>query len=236
VSVSAPVPAACPAPKVWTVVVAAGASTRFGRPKLLEIIDGVRVIDHSIAAARRSTDGVILVTSSDQISAGVDVDVVVAGGSTRSESVRAGLAALPADVEYVLVHDGARPGADSALFRRVIDALHAGADAVVPGIVVTDTIKQVDGNVVVGTVDRSSLVAVQTPQGFAVDKLRSAHASQGDATDDAGLIEDLGGVVVVVEGDEANAKITTERDLVIARATWPPASSDPTRQPVDVPS
>ncbi len=175
-------------------------------------------------------------TSSDEISAGVDADVVVAGGATRSESVRAGLAALPADVEYVLVHDGARPGADAALFLRVIDALRSGADAVVPGIAVIDTIKQVDRNMVVGTVDRSSLVAVQTPQGFAVDKLRSAHASEGDATDDAGLIEDLGGSVVVVEGNEANAKITTERDLVIARATWRTASSDPTRQPVDGPS
>ena len=209
-----------PTGEVWTVVVAAGASTRFGRPKLLEELGGRRVIDHSVAAARSSSDGVVVVTSNADVMAGLDVDHVVPGGATRSASVRAGLAAVPEQASIVLVHDAARPGADEALFRRVIDAVAAGADAVVPAVAVADTIKQVTDGRVVGTPDRSGLVAVQTPQGLDAAALRDAHASGLDATDDAGLIEAAGGTVVVVDGSLDNEKITTERDLLHAAARW----------------
>ncbi|MCP3938706.1 MAG: 2-C-methyl-D-erythritol 4-phosphate cytidylyltransferase [Actinomycetia bacterium] len=205
---------------VWTIVVAAGASTRFGRPKLLESIDGKTVVEHAVATARASCEEVVVVTSDDRIAGLCREAVVVAGGATRSASVRCGLAAVPDEVEFVLVHDAARPGADVSVFARVIEALRAGADSVVPGLAVADTIKEVSGDVVVGTPDRSVLVAVQTPQGFRADLLRRAHLDGGDATDDAALIELAGGTVKVVEGSLRAAKITTEHDLVVARAAW----------------
>jgi len=219
-AVPAPTQPASDRPRVWTVVVAAGQSTRFGRPKLLEDLAGKRVVDHAVEAAVAASDGVTVVSSLPAIADGLDVDSVVAGGATRSESVRAGLATIPADVEFVLVHDAARPGAGADIFAAVITALRNGADAVVPAVALVDTIKRVDGEVVVGTVDRSSLVAVQTPQGFGLSQLRAAHAAGGDATDDAGLIEVAGGKVVTVPGDANNSKITTEHDLAVARATW----------------
>lgn len=178
------------------------------------------VIEHSVAAARAATDQVVVVASSPDVKSLCGDAIVVPGGETRSESVRSGLAAVPAGVDFVLVHDAARPGADVALFDRVLAALRAGADAVVPAIPVADTIKKVDGDVVVGTPDRSSLVAVQTPQGFRADMLRRAHVGGGDATDDAALIETVGGTVTVVEGAPRAAKITTEHDLAVAKATW----------------
>ena len=141
------------------------------------------------------------------------VDVVVAGGETRSASVRAGLAAIPADCEVVVVHDGARPLATPALFAASVAAVRAGADGAIPGVAVTDTIKRVDGTTVVATLDREELVAVQTPQAFLVTALRSAHAAGGDATDDAALIEQAGGTVVVVPGEPDNTKLTHARDL-----------------------
>ncbi len=211
---------------VWTVVVAAGSSTRFGRPKLLEMLGDRRVVDHSVAVAVECSDGVVVVTSDDEIAAGLHVDQIVEGGATRSESVRAGLAAVPPSVPIVLVHDAARPGADVALFDRVIDAVRSGADAVVPAVAVADTIKQVAGDRVVGTPDRSSLVAVQTPQGFRAAALRAAHASGIDATDDAAVIEASGGTVIVVEGSLDNEKITTERDLLHAAARWAATPAD----------
>jgi 2-C-methyl-D-erythritol 4-phosphate cytidylyltransferase len=139
---------------------------------------------------------------------------VVAGGQERSQSVAAGLAALRVDVDVVLVHDAARCLAPAALFDRLVAAVLAGHDAVVPGLPVTDTIKQVDDEGhVVATPDRSSLRAVQTPQAFRRSVLRAAHASGADATDDAALVERSGGRVLVIEGDELAFKVTTPADL-----------------------
>lgn len=142
----------------------------------------------------------------------------VTGGATRSESVRNGLAAVPDDAEIIVVHDAARPVATHELFRAVIDAVEAGADAAIPGVPVTDTVKRVDGDRVVETLDRAALVVVQTPQAFRADVLRAAHASGDDATDDAALVEAVGGKVVVVAGDARNIKITAPEDLRIAEA------------------
>jgi 2-C-methyl-D-erythritol 4-phosphate cytidylyltransferase len=145
----------------------------------------------------------------------------ITGGQTRSESVRAGLAAVPADVEIVVVHDAARPLASAALFAAVIDAVRAGADAAVAVMPVTDTVKRVDGTRVVQTLDRSELVAVQTPQAFKAEILRKAHAAGDNATDDAALVEAVGGTVVVVPGEATNIKITTPDDLRVAEALLP---------------
>ncbi len=205
---------------IWTVVVAAGSGTRFGGPKHLADLAGVRVLDRSISTALRASDGVVVVVAADQvddISATVDAAAggsvtVVAGGDSRSQSVRLGIAAVPEDADVILVHDGARPLADLALFERVITAVAAGADAAVPAVPVTDTIRRIGG----GVVDRSTLVGVQTPQAFRAASLRSAHESGDDATDDASLVEAQGGSVMLVDGDRHNLKITNPEDLAIA--------------------
>jgi 2-C-methyl-D-erythritol 4-phosphate cytidylyltransferase len=203
---------------VWTIVVAAGSGSRFGRAKQFEDLGGRTVLDWSVAAARAAGDGVVVVLPAGCPPDGIDADACVTGGATRSESVRNGLAAVGDAADIVLVHDAARPFATAALFEAVIAAVRSGADAAVPGIPVTDTIKQVTGDgVVVATPARASLVAVQTPQAFRADVLRRAHARGGEGTDDAALVEDLGGHVVVVEGDPSNRKLTVAEDLRWAR-------------------
>lgn len=199
--------------RVWTVVVAGGTGQRFGAAKQFELLGDRRVIDHARAVADEMSDGTVVVVPPDD----VERERGVAGGATRSESVRAGLAAVPDEATIILVHDAARPFAGPELFRRVIDAVIAGADAAIPAVPVDDTIKVVAGDAVIDTPDRSTLVAIQTPQAFRAGVLRAAHASGGDATDDAGLVERMGGRVVVVAGADDNRKITKPADLDWAR-------------------
>jgi 2-C-methyl-D-erythritol 4-phosphate cytidylyltransferase len=198
---------------VWVVVVAAGRGERYGAPKQYELIAGRRVLDWSLDAARVVAGGIVLVVAPGREADHEDVDAVVVGGATRSASVRAGLAAVPADASIVVVHDAARPAADGGLFDAVVRAVLDGADAAVPGVTVVDTVKRVGADgVVVETLDRDELVAVQTPQAFKADVLRAAHAGAGDASDDAALVEAAGGRVVVVPGDLRNIKLTTAAD------------------------
>jgi len=200
--------------RVWAIVVAAGTGSRFGKPKQFEMLGDRTILQWSTDAARATCDDVVVVVP-------VGSEGGVAGGATRSESVRNGLASVPADAEIVVVHDAARPLATAALFAAVIDAVSAGADGAIPAVPVTDTIKRVDGERVVETLDRSALVAVQTPQAFRADVLRKAHAAGADATDDGALVEAAGGRVVVVPGETANIKVTTPHDLRIAEALLP---------------
>jgi 2-C-methyl-D-erythritol 4-phosphate cytidylyltransferase len=199
---------------VWTIVVAAGAGTRFGGTKQFAGLGGRRVADWAIDAATAVSDGVVVV-----LPPGAPLDAgCVAGGVTRAESVRCGLAAVPADADVILVHDAARPFAGAELFTAVVNAVRGGADGAVPGVPISDTVKVVEAaGVVVATPPRESLVAVQTPQGFRAAALRRAHAGGGEGTDDAALVEAAGGRVVVVAGDPANRKITVPDDLVWAR-------------------
>lgn len=146
---------------------------------------------------------------------------VVPGGATRQESVSLGLAALPEDVDVVLVHDAARPLVPVETVEGVVEAVRAGAPAVVPGLPLADTVKSVDPDtgVVTGTPQRSLLRAVQTPQGFDRATLAKAHATvTGEVTDDAGMVEQLGVPVVVVPGHEEAFKVTRPLDLVLAEA------------------
>ena len=198
---------------VWAIVVAAGTGDRFGGPKQFEILSGRRVLDWSLDAARACSDGVVAVLPPGRLDPGA-----VAGGPTRSASVRAGLAAVPVEAEVILVHDAARPLAGHVLFLRVTEAVRAGADAAIPVVPVTDTVKRVEGDRVVETLDRRALVAVQTPQAFAAGALRRAHADAPEATDDAAVVEAAGGRVVVVPGDRRNLKITDPDDLAVAAA------------------
>lgn len=205
------------AEQIWTIVVGGGSGERFGRPKQYEELGaGRRVLDVSRDTAVQVSDGVVVVVPS----ADAEREGAVAGGSTRSASVRAGLDEVPDDATIICVHDAARPLADAALFERVIEAVAAGADAAIPGVGVTDTVKIVDNGVVVSTPDRSTLVAVQTPQAFRADALRRAHRCEPDATDDAALVEQMGGTVVVVDGDPDNRKVTRPDDLDWVRRRW----------------
>jgi 2-C-methyl-D-erythritol 4-phosphate cytidylyltransferase len=145
-------------------------------------------------------------------------EAIVIGGSTRADSVRAGLAAVPENVGIVVVHDAARPLATPELFRAVVEAIRDGGDGAIPALAVTDTLKQVEGDLVVSTVSRSGLVAVQTPQAFRAAVLREAHAGAPDATDDAALLEGLGATVRIVPGESSNLKLTVKGDLVLLQA------------------
>jgi len=145
-----------------------------------------------------------------------DVDVV-RGGLERTQSVAAGLAGLRPEDGIVLVHDAARALAPPGLFSRLVHEVRSGHPAVVPGVPVTDTIKVVDSRgVVTATPDRLALRAIQTPQAFLREVLLHAHASGGQATDDAALVERIGGHVRVVDGDPMAFKITTPDDLARA--------------------
>jgi 2-C-methyl-D-erythritol 4-phosphate cytidylyltransferase len=176
------------------------------------------VLDWSVAAARRCCEGVVLVVPPARSGeAEPGADVVVSGGATRAASVRAGLGSVPAAVEWVLVHDAARPLAPPPLWDSVLATLAGDdtVDAVIPVVAVTDTLWRADG---ASPVDRADVVAVQTPQGFRADALRRAHAAGGEATDDASLVHAVGGRVVLVEGDAANTKVTSADDLRAAAA------------------
>ncbi|HEY1763069.1 MAG TPA: 2-C-methyl-D-erythritol 4-phosphate cytidylyltransferase [Acidimicrobiales bacterium] len=201
---------------VAAVVVAAGRGTRFGGAKQFALVDGESVAARSVKACRSVADRVVLVVPEGYDGTGEGADVVVSGGSSRADSVRCGLAQCE-DADVVIVHDAARPNASPALFASVIAAIEDGADAAIPGLVLTDTVKRVtlkgDVTVVAETLTREELVGVQTPQAFRRDVLVRAHASGDEATDDAGLVEAIGAVVVVVPGESTNVKITQPGDL-----------------------
>ena len=204
-------------PVVWTVVVAAGSGSRFGGPKQFEMLGGRRVVDWSIATAKQASNGVVVVVPLGYAGR-VGLEGAVEGGPTRSASVRNGLARVPSDADIVCIHDAARPFASGELFTRVIAAVVAGADGAVPGLPVADTVKQIDASgAVVNTPDRAFLRAIQTPQAFRAAILRRAHAATQDRTDDAGLVEGIGGRVVVIDGEPDNRKLTVPEDLEWAR-------------------
>jgi 2-C-methyl-D-erythritol 4-phosphate cytidylyltransferase len=208
-------------------VVAAGTGTRFGGSKQFAVLHGRSVLEWSIDAAWSTCDHVIAVVppGDETCVEAANADVVVAGGDTRSASVRQGLSMVPVDADIVVVHDAARPLAGPRLFGDVVAAVRNGADAAICAVPVVDTIKAVDGEHVTATLDRGRLVAVQTPQAFRADRLRASHAGVKDATDDAALVEAAGGKVVIVSGDPRNIKLTAPVDLVIAEALF--ARPDP---------
>ncbi len=221
---------------VGVIVVAGGSGSRLGRslPKAFVPLAGRPLLAWSLeaAVACRGATCVVVVAPAGYLDEArrlaaelSDVPVVVVGGGAeRGDSVAAGLAVLPPAVEIVLVHDAARALAPVSLFDSVAFAVAAGHPAVVPGLPVVDTIKQVgrDGTVM-ATPERASLRAVQTPQGFRRDVLVDAHsaarsAATGAVTDDAALVESLGMPVLVIPGDPLAHKITTSTDLLLAEA------------------
>ncbi|MEU6175005.1 2-C-methyl-D-erythritol 4-phosphate cytidylyltransferase [Streptantibioticus parmotrematis] len=226
---------------VAAVIPAAGRGVRLGpgAPKALRALGGVPILVHAVRAMlrARAVALVVVVAPADgvaEVRALLDGNglpeskeiKVVAGGDTRQESVRLGLAALPDDTGIVLVHDAARPLVPVETVEAVVAAVRGGAPAVVPAVPLADTVKEVDPapspdapEPVVGTPERARLRAVQTPQGFRRDVLAEAHEKVTDAvTDCAGMAERIGVPVVVVPGHEEAFKVTRPLDLVLAEA------------------
>jgi 2-C-methyl-D-erythritol 4-phosphate cytidylyltransferase len=217
------------------IVPAAGRGERLGpgAPKALRSIGDIPILVHAV---RSLTDcgrvGLVVVAAPPDGVEGVAALLapfgtlvhVVAGGETRQQSVSRALDAVPEDVDFVLVHDAARALTPPHL----VAAVAAGHDAVIPVLPVADTIKSVDADdAVTATVDRSTLRAVQTPQGFRRSLLVKAHTAAGAptsesaaATDDAGLVEQLGETVRVIPGHPEAFKVTTPFDLILAEAVW----------------
>ncbi|WP_235515424.1 2-C-methyl-D-erythritol 4-phosphate cytidylyltransferase [Curtobacterium sp. Leaf183] len=224
------------------VVVAAGSGTRLGigTAKAFVPVAGRLMLARALTPVFAMTEptAVVVVAPDDRLDAcralvasvagaAVTYTTVVAGGGDRHASVQAGLAALPSSVQTVLVHDAARCLTPAAQFDLVFRTVESTGDGVVPALPVTDTVKQVSGDVVVGTVDRSSLVGVQTPQGFPLAALRSAYAASTQSeTDDAGVFQAAGGTVRFVPGHADAFKITTPWDLQRATAIVAERSGD----------
>jgi 2-C-methyl-D-erythritol 4-phosphate cytidylyltransferase len=215
------------------VVPAAGSGERLaaGVPKAFFHLDGRTLVERAVRGLLESgvVDRVVVAVPADRTDQAKLIlgheAAIVAGGENRRESVGRALAAL-ADEEqprFVLVHDAARALTPPGLIVRVVEALRAGHSAVVPALPLSDTVKAVDANgVVLGTPERTGLRAVQTPQGFATELLlrayrRAADLTAAEFTDDASLVEQLGGQVQVVDGDPLAFKITTRLDILLAQ-------------------
>lgn len=218
---------------IFAVVVAAGSGTRLGgdQTKALRELAGIPLVVHSVRALATGgvTSVVVVVPAAhqsdfDEVLQSVDIAWrTVPGGAERQESVSIGLAALDPAIStsesIVLVHDAARPLVPAAVVTRVIDAVRDGSPAVIPVVPVIDTIRQIDG-ADSDVIDRSTLRAVQTPQGFNLGVLRAAHQAAADAdfqaTDDAAVCERAGHHVTLVAGSSSSFKITQPLDLALA--------------------
>jgi 2-C-methyl-D-erythritol 4-phosphate cytidylyltransferase len=216
----------------WALIAAAGSGARLGidRPKAfvglggrpllaesLDRLDRCELVDAIVVAAPPGWEEPSILLAEEL--AASKVVACVTGGASRAQSVAAALAEVPDGALVVLVHDAARPLVDDAVVERVLAPLGEGFDGAVPVLPVPDTLKRVRAGIVEETVDRSDLVAAQTPQAFLLDPLRRAFAGDlADATDCASLVERTGGRVSVVEGDTRLLKITTEADLALVES------------------
>ncbi len=213
----------------WAIIVAAGSGSRLGadRPKAfaalgdrpllaesIERLDASEWIDAIVVAAPPGWEEPTILLAEELVAS--KVARVVVGGATRAESVRLALAEVAAEALVVLVHDAARPLVGDDVIERLLARLGEGIDGVVPALPIGDTVKRVEHGLVLETVDRDGLVAVQTPQAFVADGLRAAFAAGlAGATDCASLVERNGGTVAVVPGDPRLVKITTRDDLAL---------------------
>ena len=216
---------------VWAILAAAGSGDRLGldRPKAFAPLNDRPLIAESLERLDASgwIEGIVVaappeweepcILVAEEIAAG-KVAETVTGGQTRSESVRNALAQIPEGAAVVLVHDAARPLVTEEVIERVVTALEDGWDGAVPSLPVSDTVKRVEGEAVVETIDREGLMIVQTPQAFLVDVLRRAVASGREASDCAALVEAAGGRVRAVQGDPRLLKVTEPADLELVES------------------
>ncbi|MCD8088008.1 MAG: 2-C-methyl-D-erythritol 4-phosphate cytidylyltransferase [Oscillospiraceae bacterium] len=214
------------------VIVAGGSGVRFGGDKMTALLGGVPVLARTLLAFQQSDmiDEIVVVARRDRIQAVIDLcreyDItkaaqVVAGGDTRAASCFAGVTAVSQRAALIAIHDGARPLVTEKVIREAMWLAHKHA-AAVPAVPVRDTIKQAVDGVVTGTLPRSQLFAVQTPQCFQADIIRAALTNavqnQPDVTDDSMAVEAIGGKIFLSQGSEENMKITTPLDLALAEA------------------
>lgn len=212
---------------VWAVLAAAGSGERLGadRPKAFVRLGDLPLLAPSLARLDASEwiDAIVVaappgweepsILLAEELGCS-KVSACVTGGATRGDSVRLALAEVPQEATVVLVHDAARPLVEDVVIERVLTALNEGWDGAVPGLPIADTVKRVDADRVVETLDRNELRAVQTPQAFVADVLRQAFAGDvTQASDCASLVEARGGRVKVVPGDPRLIKITDASDL-----------------------
>jgi 2-C-methyl-D-erythritol 4-phosphate cytidylyltransferase/2-C-methyl-D-erythritol 2,4-cyclodiphosphate synthase len=214
---------------VGVIVVAAGSGTRLGKPepKAFVRVGSQTILERSLASVFGMAEPtqVVVVVPASHLSQTLELGAiragaasgylsVVPGGETRQASVAAGIARLDDSIGVVLVHDAARPFTPSTLFESVIQRVRSTGDGVIPGLPVVDTLKRTDGVLALETVDRESLSAVQTPQGFPRAELAAAYADAAtEYTDDAALYSAAGHAVHVIAGDAHGFKITTPWDL-----------------------
>jgi len=220
-------------PTSAAIIAGAGLGHRLGAqiPKALIQIDGVTLIERAFTALSTVVDEIVITAPAgyeEQFRAIVgESATVITGGVLRSDSVNLALKSLSPSTKYVLVHDAARALATSELASRILHELQSGESAVIPALSVIDTIKEVDRDGYVrNTPDRSSLKAVQTPQGFAVEVLKRAHEESQDATDDAALVEALGIKVKTIPGEARAMKITNPEDIATAVTMIRPDSAE----------
>ncbi len=209
---------------VWSIVLAAGSGDRFGAAKQFALLDGRRLVDHSIEAARATTDGVVVVVPPGHEWTGDPAIVAVAGGADHQASVGAGLAAVPPAAHTVVVATAAHPLASPRLYRAVVAAVRDGADASAPVVSSADALKRVDDARVTASVDKSDVVIVQAPAAFRRATLEAALRS-GTAPEELELVERTGGLVVTVPGEATNLHVATPLDLRMAEALLPVAST-----------
>jgi 2-C-methyl-D-erythritol 4-phosphate cytidylyltransferase len=221
---------------VWAVLAAAGRGERLGghgadrdRPKAfaqlrgrpllaesLERLDGSEWIDAIVVVAPHEWEEPVILLA-EELGCG-KVVAAVAGGTSRAESVRLGVGEVPEESAVILVHDAARPLVSDEVVERLLAALNEGCDGAIPGLPLADTVKRVRNGVVVETLARDELTAVQTPQAFVASVLRDAVTDGGEATDCSALVEARGGTVTVVEGDPRLLKVTTSADLALVES------------------
>ena len=209
--------------KTAAIIAAAGMGNRLGAnlPKSLVKLLDKTLVEHAVANLSPVCE-LIIVTApngyeSEYTKILGDQVTVITGGVLRSDSIRIAISKIPANYEYVLVHDAARALASTTLASSVLNQLIQGEQAVIPALDVIDTIKEVDSKGYVrNTLNRSSLKVIQTPQGFSRSILERAHQASEDATDDAALVEALGVAVKVIAGEDRAFKITTPSDIATA--------------------
>ncbi|HHO76961.1 MAG TPA: 2-C-methyl-D-erythritol 4-phosphate cytidylyltransferase [Deltaproteobacteria bacterium] len=215
---------------VNAIIVAGGSGVRFGRKKQFVTLGGIPVLRRTAETfdAHPLISTIIVVVPAEDVSHVAEIInglkkrvILTAGGSSRKESVWNGLQVLPSD-DPVLIHDGVRPLVSQTLISRVIEGLE-NADACIPGIALTDTIKETYGDFVKKTIPRDNVYLIQTPQAFRHVSIIKAHAGSRNSgpetiTDDSTLVENIGGKVKLVPGDPYNIKITRTEDHSIAEA------------------
>jgi 2-C-methyl-D-erythritol 4-phosphate cytidylyltransferase len=211
---------------VWAVIVAAGRGERLGldrpkafanlrdRPLLAESLERLEAsdwIDAIVVAAPPGWEEPVILLA-EELGCGKVVESVT-GGETRAASVRAAIAKVSDEAAVILVHDAARPVVPEEVIERLLTALNEGWDGAIPVVPLADTVKRIEREQVVETVDREGIALAQTPQAFIATAVRDAASADSEATDCSALVEVRGGRVKAVPGDARLAKVTEPGDL-----------------------